>query len=314
MMRRMKSLKILFNSSILKNNSRSFSHVNISLIPDTLQKMENEENENENEEIEINKITKKLLTKGRFSLEERKQQRRSLENLNIPSFNDYLIERNLRINRKILEIFQMNITRYCNQACKHCHVESSPKRTEFMSQEVFNKCLEIIEKSPTITTIDITGGAPELHPLFRSFISQIRLNSKINSNIDIITRCNLTVLLEPGQEDLAQFYKDHSIHVIASLPCYSAQNVNNQRGNKVFERSIEALQRLNEVGYGLNRIQSSSSADTTIPTESLLLDLVYNPSGAFLPPNQDISEKQYKEILSNQFNIQFNHFLNRNPS
>lgn len=259
-----------------------------SLIPETLQILEKEEKEKEIEE-----------KKERLSLEERKKQRRNLSNIDIPSFDLYLKEKGLKIKRDNLQIFQMNITRYCNQACKHCHVESSPKRKEFMNEETFNQCIRILENSPSITSIDITGGAPELHPLFRSFVSQVRSNKKINPKIEIISRCNLTVLLEPGQEDLAQFYKDHSIRVIASLPCYSQQNVNNQRGNKVFERSIEALRRLNSIGYGLDNIQSPL----------LLLDLVYNPSGAFLPPNQENLEKQYKEILFNEYNIQFNHLL-----
>jgi hypothetical protein len=299
----------------------------ISLIPETLQEMEND--------------SLKSFT-NRPSLDERKQRRRSLEQLQIPSFKEYLEQHNLPVVRDRLKILQMNITRYCNQACQHCHVESSPKRIEFMSTETFQDCLKMIERQSRlssdegdrdserdrdrdserddgrITTVDITGGAPELHPYFRQFIEQLRSSPHISSDLEIIVRCNLTVLLEPNQEDLHHFYAQNRIRVIASLPCYSMKNVNQQRGPNVFQRSILALQRLNSVGYGVavdSPLASASSPSSPSLSSSashanaLKLDLVYNPSGAFLPPSQPTLEKQYKEILQTEHGIVFNSLL-----
>jgi radical SAM/Cys-rich protein len=258
-----------------------------SLIPETLRQMS--EDEDKNQELMKQR-------RSRPSIHERKQIRRSLDFLEtIPSFSEYLRLNNFSLQRNSIRVLQMNITRYCNQACNHCHVESSPKRTEFMSNEIFDKCFTLLEKSPQITTVDITGGAPEFHPNFRTFISKIRSNPNISKDLVIISRCNLTVMLEPDQEDLAQFYRDHRVRIVASLPCYSSKNVNQQRGANVFERSIEALKRLNGVGYSHD--------------DSLKLDLVYNPSGAFLPPSQTLLEKQYKEILMADHGIAFNSLL-----
>lgn len=266
-----------------------------SLIPETLLSMEKDSND-------------PTRNPKRISLNERKLRRRSLERLQIPSFHEYLQQNNYTLTRTKSHILQLNITRYCNQACTHCHVESSPKRTEFMSQEIFNQCfnLLLLPNSSSITTVDITGGAPELHPLYRQFIQQIRSHPSLSS-LEIITRCNLTVLLEPKQEDLHQFYRDHDIRIIASLPCYSPQNVNQQRGANVFQRSIEALQRLNSIGYGQQQQITTTSSDYSRP--SLRLDLVYNPSGAFLPPSQSKLEQQYKEILYKEHGITFNSLL-----
>ena len=279
-----------------------------SLIPETLQQMIEDENErkqlqqqlllsHEDHEEEHDEVEEKP-QQSRPSLHERKQKRRSLKSLDsIPSFEEYLQTNSYpSLYRTPINILQMNITRYCNQACHHCHVESSPKRTEFMSKEIFIKCLNLLEKnSHHITTIDLTGGTPEFHSYFRQFIQLIRSNDKISKDLVIISRCNLTVLLEPQQEDLPQFYRDHKVRIVASLPCYSAKNVNQERGANVFQRSIEALQRLNAVGYGQDK--------------SLILDLVYNPSGAFLPPSQSLLEKQYKEILMTEHGITFNSLL-----
>jgi radical SAM/Cys-rich protein len=225
----------------------------------------------------------------KMTTEERKLKRRSLEGL--PSFDDFLPS---KLQRKETKIFQINIGLYCNQACSHCHVESSPKKLkEQMSKEIVNQCLKVIENSPGIDTVDITGGAPELNANFRYLIEQLRADSFANRNLDIIDRCNLTVLSEPGQEHLADFLARHKVHVIASLPCYGSKNVDQQRGNGVFDRSISGLLKLNDLGYGYEGT-------------GLKLDLVYNPIGPFLPPDQNKLESQYKKELDEKFGIQFN--------
>ena len=177
-------------------------------------------------------------------------------------------------------------------ACNHCHVESSPLRTEAMSDKLLDRIVELCTKAAkqgTLRTLDITGGAPELHPGFRRLVREVSA-----LGVEVIDRCNLTVLLEPGQEDLADFLAEHRVRVVASLPCYSASNVDAQRGFGVFERSIEALRRLNAVGYG---------------ERGLALDLVYNPGGAFLPPSQANLEKAYRAELGQLYGITFTSLL-----
>lgn len=254
------------------------------LVDDTLKELEGDD--------VFQETLKDMERKGlkQMSLEERKVRRRALDALGVPSFGDFVKDKGGDVVRKTTEVLQLNIGLYCNQACGHCHVESSPKRTEMMSVEVATKCLEILKQSPEVTTLDITGGAPELNENFRLIV---RLAREMRPDLDIIDRCNLTVLHEPGQEDLVQFLKDNRVHVIASLPCYSEENVNQQRGGGVFERSISALLMLNEAGYG---------EDGT----GLQLDLVYNPLGAFLPPEQGKLEVAYKERLDEDFGIDFN--------
>jgi radical SAM/Cys-rich protein len=228
--------------------------------------------------------------------EERTQRRRALDKLGVPPFAKFVRERTEQrevrpLRRTTPSVLQLNIGLYCNQACGHCHVESSPLRTEeMMTAETAARCLELLRNTPSITTLDITGGAPELNPHFRVLV---RMARAARPDLRIIDRCNLTVLQEPGQEDLVDFLRENNVHIIASLPCYSADNVDKQRGNGVFERSIAALLALNDAGYG----RSSSS--------SLKLDLVYNPLGAFLPPPQDKLEVQYKEKLKDNFGIVF---------
>eukprot|EP00535_Pseudo-nitzschia_heimii_P009621 CAMPEP_0197192618 /NCGR_PEP_ID=MMETSP1423-20130617/25347_1 /TAXON_ID=476441 /ORGANISM="Pseudo-nitzschia heimii, Strain UNC1101" /LENGTH=563 /DNA_ID=CAMNT_0042645539 /DNA_START=235 /DNA_END=1926 /DNA_ORIENTATION=- len=205
------------------------------------------------------------------------------------------------LKRKAPTILQINIGLYCNQACGHCHVESSPLRTnEMMTADTAAQCLELLKNTPSITTLDITGGAPELNAHFRFLVSMARLIR--GDDLEIIDRCNLTVLQEPGQEDLVDFLKEHDVHIIASLPCYSAENVDTQRGSGVFERSIAALLALNEVGYGRDR-----AADCDEPGQHprLQLDLVYNPLGAFLPPPQEKLQVQYQKQLEENFGILF---------
>ena len=207
----------------------------------------------------------------------------------IPSFEKKLTEHRIQVTRKPLEILQINVGKLCNQACHHCHVEAGPKRTEIMEKKTVDRLIELLDQSPTIDTVDITGGAPELNPHFRALVIALRERNK-----NMIDRCNLTVLFERGQEDTAQFLREHRVNIVASLPCYSKENVDQQRGNGVFDKSISALKLLNELGYGQN--------DT-----GLELDLVYNPLGAFLPQSQEKLEADYKRELKELFGITFNH-------
>ena len=196
------------------------------------------------------------------------------------------------LRRRRTRTLQVNIGLYCNQACSHCHVESSPKRIkDVMSETVAEKIIELVAASKGIRVVDITGGAPELCPQFRPLISGLRKSAY--SDLEIVDRCNLTSLLEPGQETTVDFLASKRIHVIASLPCYEAKNVNLQRGSKVFQRSIEAIRELNRAGFG-------------IEGSGLALDFVYNPLGGFLPPPQKALEEKYKEELRAAFGIEFN--------
>ncbi|MBL90240.1 MAG: radical SAM protein [Myxococcales bacterium] len=189
---------------------------------------------------------------------------------------------------KPVEILQINIGKKCNQACQHCHVEAGPNRTEMMSDQTVSRVMELMSNSPDLRTLDITGGAPELHPRFRDLVKHAR-----TLQLNVIDRCNLTVLFEEGQEDTAQFLRDHEVEVVASLPCYSSKNVDQQRGKGVFGTSIEALRLLNTLGYGETG-------------GCLKLNLVYNPVGAHLPPAQGPLEADYKQRLWDDFGIVFN--------
>ena len=191
------------------------------------------------------------------------------------------------INKEIIDTLQINIGYKCNQACSHCHVNSSPFRTEMMSEEIINLIPKITSKY-NIQTLDITGGAPELHPQFRKLILSLR-----NQNINIIDRCNLTIFFEKGFEDLPQFLAENKVTITASLPCYEKENVEKQRGFGVFDKSIEAIKILNNLGYGKN--------DT-----KLELNLVYNPISPSLPGPQQNLESDYKTILYKKYKITFN--------
>ncbi len=191
------------------------------------------------------------------------------------------------IYKEPIETLQINIGYKCNQACKHCHVNSSPLRTEKMSNEMISLIPKIIEKYK-IKTLDITGGAPELHPEFKNLITSLS-----TKQVDIIDRCNLTIFFEEGYEDLPQFLAKNKVIVTASLPCYEKNNVDFQRGFGVFEKSINAIKILNDLGYGKK-------------DNGLQLNLVYNPVNPILPPSQEILEKDYKKILLEKFNIVFN--------
>ncbi|CAM9880500.1 unnamed protein product [Heterosigma akashiwo] len=191
----------------------------------------------------------------------------------------------LAVPRAAPAVLQLNVGLHCNQACAHCHVESSPKRTEAMSQEVADRALALLRASPSLTTLDLTGGAPELHAL------QL-LEHSLPHPCQVIDRCNLTVLTEPGQEDLAEFLAANKVRVVASLPCYSAKNVNLQRGSGVFDRSVAGLRKLNELG-----MQGEGTG--------LHLDLVYNQLGGLPAPTPGRPEEKYREELMEHFGIEF---------
>lgn len=184
---------------------------------------------------------------------------------------------------------QVNIGLRCNLACHHCHVESGPKRDEALDARGVDRILELLAASPGVDTLDLTGGAPEMHPDFRRLVSGARALGR-----RVIDRCNLTILHEPGQEDTAAFLAGEGVHVVASLPCYSLENVEAQRGRGVFDGSVRALQALNALGYGHG---------------SLALDLVYNPVGPSLPPPQASLEADYREALEREFGIVFDALL-----
>jgi len=217
-----------------------------------------------------------------------------LNDVNLPDLGPWCFSEKLQatgvspLRAKPVEILQINVGKKCNQACQHCHVEAGPNRTEVMSDEVMDRLISLMEKSPSLHTVDITGGAPELHPRFFDLVKIARA-----LNLHVIDRCNLTILFEKGQEQTAQFLAEHGVEVIASLPCYSQKNVDAQRGKGVFHKSIEALKLLNHLGYG----QTGSG---------LKLNLVYNPVGAFLPPAQGPLQADYKQRLWDDFGIVFN--------
>src|SRR6185369_12579470 len=190
----------------------------------------------------------------------------------------------LELRRAGLQTLQINVGRKCNQACRHCHVDAGPWRTEMIGRGVAERIGEWIERyRPPV--VDITGGAPELSEFFRFFVERAR-----SAGARVLDRCNLTILQEPGYQDVPDYLAAHEVEIIASLPCYSAENVTKQRGNGVFVKSIAALRRLNEVGYG-----------TRMP-----LHLVYNPVGASLPAPQPELEAEYKQQLHQNFGIIFN--------
>jgi len=186
---------------------------------------------------------------------------------------------------------QVNVGKVCNQACHHCHVDAGPARTEKIDRRVAEGVIDLLAHSPSIEIVDITGGAPELNQHFRFLVEAAR-----RLNRSVIVRCNLTVILQPGMDWLPSFYCEHRVRLVCSLPCYTAENVDKQRGGGVFTKSIEALHLLNDLGYGM-------------PDSALTLDLVYNPVGAFLPPAQAELEARYRQELRDGFSIEFNRLL-----
>ena len=194
------------------------------------------------------------------------------------------------LRRTRLETLQVNLGYQCNQSCLHCHVNAGPNRTEMMDAATLALIPQVLA-ARRIGTLDLTGGAPELHDGFRDVVRAARAQG-----VRVIDRCNLTILFEAGQETLAQFLADNEVAITASLPCYSVENVDKQRGNGVFDQSIRALQLLNSLGYG----------DEGSPHE---LNLVYNPQGAVLPPGQVGLQADYKRVLGESFGIRFNHLF-----
>ena len=210
----------------------------------------------------------------------------------LPRFKEKLRESGVEVlNPEKLEILQLNLGYMCNQTCSHCHVDAGPDRKEIMSRETLEACLHVI-KSLEVKCVDLTGGAPEMNPHFRWFVEEA---SKIGIG-EIIVRSNLSILrANKKYYDLPQFFKRHRIHLISSLPFYRREKTDRQRGKGVFDSSIAALGMLNAVGYG--------------KVEELRLDLVYNPAGAFLPPAQKGLERDFKKVLSQEFDISFNRLL-----
>jgi radical SAM/Cys-rich protein len=194
------------------------------------------------------------------------------------------------LRRGRLDTLQLNVGYRCNQSCVHCHVDASPYRTEEMSADVADLALTFLERQ-RIATLDITGGAPELNPHFRRLVTGARA-----LGVRVVDRCNLTVLEEPDQEDLAAFLAGEQVEVTASMPCYLEDNIDRQRGKGVFAKSIRALQRLNALGYGRDG-------------SGLVLNLVYNPQGPSLPPPQEALEADYRRVLGDTYSIQFNHLF-----
>jgi radical SAM/Cys-rich protein len=185
-----------------------------------------------------------------------------------------------------LQVLQINVGKRCNQTCRHCHVDAGPDRREVMSRETIELCLDAVSRA-RIPCVDITGGAPELNPDFRYLVAEARLRGA-----HVIDRCNLTILMAPGHRDLPEFLAEQRVEVVASLPCYTAGNTDTQRGDGVFVRSLAALRRLNDVGYGR-------------PAGDLVLTLVYNPLGPVLPPRQEALEADYRRELAARHGIVF---------
>jgi len=194
------------------------------------------------------------------------------------------------ISRNKLEILQVNLGYLCNQTCLHCHVNAGPRRKEIMTRQTIDQVLDYLAASG-VKKLDLTGGAPEMNPDFRYLVAQA---GKLG--VQVMDRCNLTILEEPGYEDMADFLAEHRVEVVASLPCYLEDNVNSQRGNGVFSSSMDALKRLNALGYGVDG-------------SGLLLNLVFNPLGPSLPPDQKALEGVYHQELESRYGVVFNHLF-----
>ncbi len=208
----------------------------------------------------------------------------------LPTFTEKIKETNqFPLRPSKIEILQINVGYMCNQVCAHCHVDAGPDRKEIMTIETMQQCLDVL-KTTEVNTLDLTGGAPEMNPNFRWFVEEA---SKLGVN-DFIVRSNLTIILANKKyHDLPEFFAKHNIHVISSLPYYKREKTDKQRGDGVFDKSIQALQMLNKVGYGA-------------ANSNLKLDLVYNPSGAFLPTDQMALQHDFKKALKEDFDIDFN--------
>jgi radical SAM/Cys-rich protein len=203
-------------------------------------------------------------------------------------FDEKLAAHGLELRAAGVETLQVNVGKLCNQACKHCHVDAGPKRTEIMTRETAGQVIAAVRRF-RIPTLDITGGAPELNPSFRYLVAEAR-----RTGAHVIVRHNLTVMAEPGQGDLPEFFREQGVEVVSSLPYFLEQQTDAQRGSGVFHKSIEALRRLNAVGYGREG-------------GGLTLNLVYNPVGAFLPPAQEAIERDFKRELLARHGVTFDH-------
>ena len=220
-----------------------------------------------------------------------------LKNLtNIPDFEERITEEEYRYTTDRLEVMQINVGRLCNLACKHCHVEAGPARTEVMDRKVMEACLKVC-KEQKVETIDITGGAPEMNPNFEWLVDEA---CKICSHV--IVRTNLVILKEEKYRHLPKFYADHKVEIVCSLPYYRAKEMNRVRGEGTFETAIEMIRELNELGYGKEN--------------DLVLNMVYNPAGAFFPPVQSAMEKEYKSRLWQDYEIVFHNLftITNNPT
>jgi radical SAM/Cys-rich protein len=216
------------------------------------------------------------------------------ESTAIPEFAATLARHQLDLRPVAPTTLQINITKMCNQACVHCHVDSSPRRKEAMSDEVLEQCIRVLRENPSITHLDITGGAPELHPKFRYVVEQARALGRT-----VMVRHNLTVTHEPhpatreSMDYLPEYFRDQQVEIVSSLPYYQEFFTDKQRGSGVFQKSIESLRRLNRLGYG-------------VEGSGLVINLVYNPAGAFLPAPQADLQRDYKRELKDRFGIVFN--------
>lgn len=202
------------------------------------------------------------------------------------AFDEKLKSSGMELVSARIDALQINVGKLCNQACKHCHVDASPKRTEIMPREIVDECLRVLRRFE-IPTLDITGGAPELNPNFRYLVTEAR-----KLDVKVMVRHNLTVMFEPDQTDLPEFFRKNKLEIVCSLPYFLQQQTDAQRGAGVFDKSIEALKKLNSVGYGTD--------------EKLILNLVYNPVGAFLPPPQTAIEFDFRRELETRFGVSFN--------
>ncbi|GAA3616899.1 arsenosugar biosynthesis radical SAM protein ArsS [Flavivirga amylovorans] len=248
--------------------------------------------------VDMTKIKTQSLQKRESDLAQSNRQLEILsngifKNGELPTFKDKISETSqFPLKAKKLEILQINVGYMCNQVCEHCHVDAGPDRKEIMTRETMQQCLEVIKNSGA-HTLDLTGGAPEMNPDFRWFVEEA---AKVGIK-DFIVRSNLTIIRSNKKYyDLPEFFKKHNVHVVSSMPHWTRGKTDKQRGDGVFDKSIKALQELNAVGYGM-------------PNSNLRLDLVYNPSGAFLPGDQRAMEKDFKKALMEDFSIQFHNLF-----
>jgi len=237
-------------------------------------------------------MTLATLKRAKHWLSSPEEQIRVLDNneeIHIPSFESKLKDMGMNSLKPVgIDVFQVNVGKMCNQVCKHCHVDAGPDRKEIMTRETMQQILDAMKGMP-VKTVDLTGGAPEMNPDFRWFVEQLS-----EMGAEIIVRCNLTIILaNPKYHDLPEFFKKHKINVVSSLPSFTARRTDAQRGDGVFNKSIEALKMLNAVGYGMEGT-------------GLKLDLVYNPSGAYLPDDQSVLKDEFKRRLKEGFGIEFN--------